>query len=182
MAPVLSYEVPAHVEFRFLSPRMVKGMSAGAVGLVLLGLALPVVLHHVTRGWTSALWTSAGPTIGAVTLVLCVAVHGQTQVFADRLEVSLHWAGVRVWRRRVPWADVVRYDVRHKRPVDTGFKMLGLGPGLTVVMFGGDGVSLHLKGFAELLVGSADPDTLAAAIEAARSAEPAAEPLGSDGH
>ena len=130
MPAVLSYEVPAHVEVRFLSARMVKALSAGAVGLVLLGLALPVVLHHVTWGWTSALWTSAGPTIGAVTMVLCLAVNGQTQVFADRLEVSLHWAGLRVWRRRVRWPDVVRCDVRHQRPGDIGFKMLGLGPGL----------------------------------------------------
>jgi hypothetical protein len=36
-------------------------------------------------------------------------------------------------------------------------------------MFGGDGVSLQLRGFAELLVGSADPQRLAAAV--ARGAE-----------
>ena len=167
MTPTLAYERPTHVEDRYQPRALRVGLLIGAAALAGIGLTLVGVARR-KLGWPAAGWMATGPTIGVVVLVLCTALHARTVLFAERLEVSIFWAGVRVWRRRLPWPAVLRADVRRRRPGQIGFQVWGRGPGLTVVMSGGDGVSIHLRDQAELLIGSADADRLAAVINAAR--------------
>ena len=167
MNHALAYERPTHVEDRFQPRALRVGFAIGAVALAVIGLTLVLVFRR-KLGWPAAGWMATGPTVGLVVLTLCTALHARTVLFADRLEVSIHWAGVRVWRRRMAWPAVLRADVRRRQPGQIGFQVWGRGPGLTVVMSGGDGVSIHARDQAELLIGSADPDRLAAAINAAR--------------
>ncbi len=168
MIPPLAYERPIHVEDRFQPRSLRVGLLIGAGVLVVVGLTLVLVARR-KLGWPAAAWMAAGPTIGLVVLTLCTALHARTVLFADRLEVSIHLAGVRAWRRRVPWPAVLRADVRRRQPGQFGFQVWGRGPGLTVVMSGGDGVSIYARDQAELLIGSSDADRLAAAINAART-------------
>ena len=169
MVPVLAYEVPTYAEVR-RQPRVVvntlavsMAMEVAIGGFALLMPGSGLNLAH------DAWWLGTAVAALAALLVVCAAVHARTLVYSDRIETALYVGGLPVWRRRVPWGIVGRCDVRRRKAGDVGFKAWSRGPGLTVVMFAGDGVSLHLTGFAELVIGSADPDRLAAAIDAGRA-------------
>ena len=177
MAPTLSHERATFVE-HLQPPRGVRlllfatGVVAAAVGLVL------AAAFRSRMGWPHMAWMLAGPTVGVVAVVVCGAARGRTAVFADRLEVPLHVGGLAVWRRRVPWAAVERCDVRRRQPGHLGYQVWCRGPGLTAVMFGGDGVGLRVRGGGELAIGSADPGALLTAIRVARTTEPPPPPPG----
>jgi hypothetical protein len=167
MAPILQYEVPIYAEARGLPPRVAWALRVVAIALGMVAVALPVALHR-RMGW-AAFALTIGPTVGVVAAVLAGTVRGWTKVFADRLEVDLSCGGRRVWRRRAPWPAVERVDVSRWRPGHGRYTFLGSAQGRVAVLFDGDGVCLRVRDARGLMVGSDDPDRLAAAIDAARA-------------
>lgn len=165
MSETLPYECPLHTERRALPPRLRWWLNASLI-LIACTTTGMLILFAPKMGIRTARWMALGPAVGCIGLYFSLTAQSVTQVFSDGIRVKVFMAGLPVWRRQIPWPDLLRCEVLNTKAY--GFKVLGFDIGRTVIMFGGDGVRLHLANSKQLMIGSDQPSVLTDAIEKAR--------------
>jgi len=171
---MLSYERVEHCESRSVPATL----RASLLGVVL-GLGVTTLL---SLGLLAFVWW---PQVVTITLLVAVGtlllpMRTRVVIVADRLDVAFFVCGLRVHRLCIRMADIIECAIRIDQADRRSLLPWHRTSGCTATCFAGNGVSLLLRGYEEVLIGSGDPRRLAVVIEAARRAEePAAEPPGS---
>jgi hypothetical protein len=174
---MLSYVRAVYVE-EWRVGRYVAGTRAVAIASAAMGI-LTVLVMAFLAAWDRVSWwgavLSAPGGIGLAMPLLIAGAKVTTTVEPDRLLLTVHAAGLRVWRRQLPLRQVRACDIgRRGQTLADGWtvpnrtSLVQRRGSATLVMVTGHPVVVLRTGRFDgrLVIGSRTPDALAAAIRA----------------